>query len=157
MITTSCYSSCNLNDGNFHYCSISGDRGKRVGYVGKCYRALAPKLSFWEIWHSNIGKIPVLDNDRFYVREYYKQVLSKLDPKEVYKELDDQTTILLCYEPHNEFCHRHIVSAWMELATGKIVPEIMQQENSNLINVSKPIWVKEYLEDIIKSCKMPKR
>ena len=153
MIATSCYSSCNPKDSNFNYYSISGDRGKGVGYTGKYYRILAPKRSFWEIWHSNIGKIPTLSNDQFYIREYYKQVLLKLDPNEIYEKLDSPTTILLCYEPHNKFCHRHIVSAWIELMTDKLVPEIMQQRRNDLKNVSKPIWIKEYLENIIKSCK----
>ena len=37
--------------------SISGNRGKDANYQGKCYPELAPKLSFWKIWHDNIGKI----------------------------------------------------------------------------------------------------
>jgi len=28
--------------------AISDNRGKSVGYVGKCYPMLAPKLSFWK-------------------------------------------------------------------------------------------------------------
>ena len=36
--------------------SILGNRGKDAGYTGKCYPKLAPKYSFWEIWHYNIGK-----------------------------------------------------------------------------------------------------
>lgn len=38
--------------------SISGDRGKSVGFEGKTMSQLAPKLSFWKVWHNNIGKIP---------------------------------------------------------------------------------------------------
>lgn len=37
--------------------SISGNRGKDANYQGKCYPELAPKLSFWKVWHNNIGKI----------------------------------------------------------------------------------------------------
>ena len=37
--------------------SISGNRGKDANYQGKCYPELAPKLSFWKVWHDNIGKI----------------------------------------------------------------------------------------------------
>lgn len=37
--------------------SISGDRGKNVEYQGLCFPPLAPKLSFWKVWHNNIGKI----------------------------------------------------------------------------------------------------
>ena len=67
--------------------SISGNRGKDVNYQGKCYPELAPKLSFWKVWHNNIGKT--------YVQEYWNQVLSKLDPEKVFRDLD--YSVLLCY------------------------------------------------------------
>ena len=52
--------------GETKYCtiSISGDKGKSVNYNGNCFPALAPKLSFWTIWHENIGKINEQDNNR---------------------------------------------------------------------------------------------
>lgn len=106
---------------NYDTYTISGNRGKDANYEGKCYPKLAPKLSFWEIWHDNIGTIPEEENNKYYIREYYKQVLSKLDPNQVYKELDN--SILLCYEKNEEFCHRHIVSAWFEILLGTEVPE----------------------------------
>ena len=34
--------------------SISGNRGIDAKYRGRCYPQLAPKLSFWKIWHNNI-------------------------------------------------------------------------------------------------------
>ena len=37
--------------------SISGDRGQKVNYKGEYYSKLAPKKSFWQVWHDNIGKI----------------------------------------------------------------------------------------------------
>lgn len=43
--------------GNYEECkignliSISGDRGKSVGFTGKSIPQLAPKRKFWEIWH----------------------------------------------------------------------------------------------------------
>src|SRR5574344_1918831 len=80
--------------------AISGNRGKDADYTGYCYPKLAPKLSFWKIWHNNIGKISKAENDKYYVNEYWEQVLSKLDPEEVYMELDN--SILLCYESNTE-------------------------------------------------------
>ena len=59
--------------GNYGECkignliSISGDRGKSVGFTGKSIPQLAPKRKFWEIWHNNIGKIPEEQNNRYYV------------------------------------------------------------------------------------------
>lgn len=128
--------------------SISGDRGKGVNYRGKCYPALAPKLSFFKIWHSNIGIIKEEENNKFYIEEYYKQVLSQLDPEEVYKKLDN--SILLCYEPSDKFCHRFIVAAWFELFLDIYVPEV-KIVNNKLEIVERPEYIKDCLEEIIKN------
>lgn len=144
MISTSSYKNYNYK---YNAVSISGNRGKDAGYSGNCYPALAPKLSFWKIWHDNIGKISEEENNKYYIEEYYKQVLSKMDPEEVYNELID--SVLLCYENNMEFCHRHIVAAWFELYLGIIVPEI--KTNGNKISrVERPKYIKEYLYNIIK-------
>ena len=87
MICTSSYEECQSNK-NFTY-SISGNRGKDVNYKGNCYPKLAPKLSFWKVWHENIGKMSEEENNKYYINEYYKQVLAKLDPKDVYEELEN--------------------------------------------------------------------
>lgn len=75
------------------------------------FSLLAPKLSFWKVWHKNqnFGMISEEENNKYYVEHYYEQVLLKLDPEEIYRELDN--SILLCYEENTEFCHRHIVAA----------------------------------------------
>lgn len=83
MISTSSYK--NFETGMYRCCSISGDRGKTAGYEGYSYSALAPKHEFWQVWHDNIGKISEEENTRYYIEEYYKQVLSKLDPEKVYR------------------------------------------------------------------------
>lgn len=125
--------------------SISGDRGKLADYKGECYSKLAPKKSFWQVWHDNIGKISEEENNKYYIEEYYKEVLSKLDPESVYDELLGST--LLCYEKNDEFCHRHIVAAWFELLLGVHVPEI----NYIREEVSRPEYIKDYLEETIKN------
>lgn len=145
MIYTASHS--NVADGIYRTYAISGNRGKDANYEGKCYPKLAPKLSFWKIWHENIGIISEEENNRYYIQEYWEQVLSKLDPEQVYKELDD--SILLCYEPNTEFCHRHIVAAWFELLLGKEVPEIMSVVDKQ--PTSRPAYIKKYLEEIIKN------
>ncbi len=125
--------------------SISGDRGKKVNYEKRCYSKLAPKKSFWEIWHNNIGKISEEENNKYYVEEYFKEVLSKLDPESVYNELNH--SILLCYEKNTDFCHRHIVAAWFELFLDITIPEI----NKQLEVMDRPEYIKENLEKIIKN------
>ena len=111
MISTSSYN--NWKSDKYITYSISGNRGKSLNYHGRYYQKLAPKLSFWKTWHDNIGKISEEENNRYYVQEYWNQVLSKLDPEEVYNDLD--YSVLLCYESNMDFCHRHIVAAWFEI------------------------------------------
>ena len=60
IILTGNYENCKI--GNI--ISISGDKGKSVGYTGKALTSLAPKLSFWKTWHDNIGKISEYENNK---------------------------------------------------------------------------------------------
>ncbi len=145
MICTSSHGRCIRT--KYKTYAISGNRGKDANYYGECYPKLAPKLSFWKVWHDNIGRISEDENNRYYVREYYKQVLSKLDPEMVYRELDN--SILLCYEPITKFCHRHIVAAWLELYLDVDVPEV-NVSNNEIEVVERPDYIKEYLVDAIK-------
>ena len=130
--------------------SISGNRGKSANYQGKYYSKLAPKLSFWKVWHDNIGKVSEEENNKYYVEEYYKQVLSKLDPLDVYRELNH--SILLCYESNTEFCHRHIVATWFEILLGQEVKEV-KLKDYKIEPVDRPEYIKEYLEDVMKKNK----
>lgn len=145
MIDTSSYN--NWQSTNFKTCSISGDYGKSANYQGKNYPELAPKLSFWQVWHDNIGKISEEKNNRYYIQEYWNQVLSKLDPKDVYRELNDH--VLLCYEPNDEFCHRHIVAAWFEILLGVKVEE-KKAQGCEVESLERPEYIKKYLEDAMR-------
>ena len=155
-VATSCYQKWN---NAFQCVSISGDRGKKVNFEGKFYKDLAPKKAFWEVWENNIGKISEEENNKFYIREYYRQVLSKLDPYEVYSDLDGKA--MLCYENADQFCHRHIVAAWLELLLGVEVPEVEVKTKTTKIGdeevtylsmdrVDRPSYIKEYLEELLK-------
>lgn len=91
------------------------------GTKSREYRKLAPPKYLVDYWKK--GSITVEQ----YTEEYYRVVLSKLDPKEVLDEItrifgDDAT--LLCYEKAGEFCHRRIVADWIETGTGVKVPEL---------------------------------
>lgn len=148
MVYTSSHKSFNLE--NYNTYAISGNRGKDVGYEGKYFKPLAPKFSFWKIWHSNIGKIPEIENIQYYIEEYYKQVLANLDPEDIYNRVND--SVLLCYEDNMEFCHRHIVAAWLEIFLGVQVPEVIYIDNEMRI-VERPDYIKKILEDVIKKNK----
>lgn len=146
MISTSSYK--NWPTDMYVTYSISGDRGRGSNYNGRCYSKLAPKFSFWKKWHDNIGKVSEEENNKYYVQEYWKEVLSKLDPEKVYDDLDN--SILLCYEDENEFCHRHIVAAWFEILLGVDVSEKKIVDGS-LEEVERPLYIKDYLEDAMRS------
>lgn len=142
--------------GNYENCtigntvSISGDKGKSTNYTGKSLTKLAPKLSFWKIWHDNIGKINEKENNKFYIEEFYNQVLKNLDPEEVLIELEDRS-ILLCYENNNEFCHRHLVAFWLELFLGIKTYEVKTDEKTKkAIILDRPKHLKKELEHVIK-------
>ena len=145
MIRTGNYK--NFAGTGYYVYSISGDRGNGANYNGSVFPALAPKLSFWKIWHDNIGKISEEENNRYYVQEYWNQVLSKLDPEIVYRELD--YSILLCYETNTEFCHRHIVAAWFEILLGEKIPEA-KAKDYQIEHTDRPEYIKQYLEDAMR-------
>ena len=68
------------------------------------FKSLAPNKSIlFDIKQGKIG-------EEEYTERYYNEVLSKLNPEEVYRKLNN--SILFCYEKRGDFCHRHIVSDW---------------------------------------------
>lgn len=145
MSCTSNYKNCDTS--YYQTISISSDGGKKANYQGEYFQKLAPKLSFWTVWHKNIGVIAEEENNYYYVEQYYQHVLSKLDPEEVYEKIGQK--ILLCYEENTEFCHRHIVAAWFELLLGKATPEITF-DGCKLTEVNRPDTIKPMLEDVMK-------
>ena len=152
MIYTSSYN--NWHNDKYKSVSVSGNRGMDANYQGEYYPALAPKKEFWQMWHNNIGKISEEENNHFYIKEYYEQVLKALDPYQIYQELDNK--VLLCYEDNLEFCHRHIIAAWLELNLGISVLEVKGYYNEIEI-VSKPSYIKEELASIIAMDKRHKK
>lgn len=144
MIYTGSYKE--FNNTKFNLYSISKDEGKDAGYEGKSYLALAPLESFFRKWKNNRGIVEELENNKYYIEEFYHQILENLDPKKVYEELDG--SVLLCYEDSNEFCHRHIVAAWFEIFLGVTIYEV-KCDNDELYISSKPKYIKEYLSKLI--------
>lgn len=77
-------------------------------FNGPSYPALFPT---WEM--INCG------DEKKYEKMYREQVLSKLDPMDVWLDLGEDA-ILLCYESiakiesGETFCHRHMVARWLE-------------------------------------------
>lgn len=83
-------------------------------FIGPVYKDLAPP---WEL----IQNLKETGNEQQYVENYYKRVLNQLDPRKVYQDLKDN--IILCYESPEKFCHRHIVSYWLNNELGLQISE----------------------------------
>ena len=145
MIYTSSYK--NFNSEKYETISISGDRGAKAYYVGSYYSKLMPKKSFWEVWEKNRGIYSEEMNNKYYVLEYYRQVLKQLDPEEVYKELNN--SVLLCYEEADEFCHRHIVAEWLQLLLGLNIFEVKIQDGE-ICEVERPKYIRKYLVEAMR-------
>ncbi len=139
--------------GNYEECkvgnliSISGDKGKSAGFNGKVISELAPKKEFWKIWRSNIGIIPESENTRYYIENYYKQVLSQVDIEELLK--DEKDPILLCYEKGQQFCHRHVVAEFINIRYGLDVEDLIIDENLNIKINKRPESVRKILEEVL--------
>lgn len=139
--------------GNYDECkvgnliSISGDRGRSIGFNGKAIPQLAPKREFWNIWHNNIGKILDEENTRYYIQEYYKQVLSRINIEDLLK--DEKDPILLCFERGQQFCHRHILAEYIEITYGIKVRDIKIDEHLNIIENRRPENIRKILESIM--------
>lgn len=139
--------------GNYEECkagnliSISGDRGRKIGFIGKAMPKLAPKKGFWTTFNNNIGKIPEEENIRYYIEEYFKQVLSKVDIEELLK--DEKDPILLCYEKGQDFCHRHVLAEYIEIMYGIEVRDIKVDEKLNIEENRRPGYIRTILEDVI--------
>ena len=145
MIYTSSYKDSKTK--KYRTVSISKDKGRDAEYEGDYDLRLAPLESFFRIWKNNRGVIPEKENTEYYINEFYYQVLKKLNPEEIYKDLDN--SILLCYEDNTEFCHRHLVAAWFELFLGVEIKEV-KVINDEIEEVEKPEYIKEMLEKLIK-------
>ena len=145
MISTSSYK--NWKSDKYRVVSISGDRGMGANYKGNCYPKLAPKLGFWRTWHDNIGKITEEENMRYYIKQYYEQVLLNVNFEEIL--FHEKEPILLCYEESDKFCHRHIVAEYLEIKYGIFVPEVSITTTLEVCNKERPKEIRIILESII--------
>ena len=83
------------------------------------------------------AEIIKIEDEELYTNIYYEQVLSKLNPKQVYDELGENA-VLLCYESWDSiksgktFCHRRIVAKWLEKTIGVKVEELDDKSKNNI-------------------------
>ena len=99
-------------------------------WKGSHFPALAPSRELL-----NLSKYSNLEHSK-YIEIYREEVLSKLNPKEVYEELKDK--VLLCWENPGEFCHRRIVAEWLEDSLGVEIPEWNKKDDKQ--NIAKTLF-----------------
>lgn len=97
-------------------------------YKGLEYKKLAPKYKFFMQWKET-------HDNRYYIEHFQSEVLDNLNAHEVvldlFNKLDDKSKniifstkipldlnpkiniALICYEKPLDFCHRHLVSEWL--------------------------------------------
>jgi len=92
--------------------AVAISQGVPKWYKGKVYKKLAPSWALVKV-----------EDEKEYVRRYKYEVLDRLDPAQVLKELGEDA-VLLCWEKPGEFCHRRIVAEWLEGELGIEVPEL---------------------------------
>lgn len=135
--------------GNYEQCkrgnliSISGDKGRCIGFIGKTIPELAPKKEFWRIWKDNIGKISEEENTMFYIKHYYDEVLSQVDIMELLK--GEENPILLCYERGQTFCHRHVLAEYIEIMYRITVQDIKVDSNGRMTINERPPYIRKML------------
>jgi hypothetical protein len=68
------------------------------------------------------------DNKPFDYKEAYLNLLQErgITAQGLIDEIPDGS-VLLCYEPAGEFCHRRILAEWIEQETGMEIPETLEK------------------------------
>ena len=85
-------------------------------YDGLQYKKLAPRETFFHVWRKT-------RNNNYYIDCFNEQVLKQLNIDEVILDIknlisnipnnENKDIALVCYELPCEFCHRHLVSQWL--------------------------------------------
>ena len=154
---TSCYA--NAKGGNL--VSITGDGGNAWGFYGPAYKKLAPKLYIWEYYDKNPDNLSDEELIDWYIKEYYETRLKGQDPYDLLDTLKlkfGENIILLCHEKpgiklcKKTFCHRLLDSAWLQLTTGIIIPEVLT-DTSGAITKVETYDLKPKLKELIKGVK----
>lgn len=90
---------------------ISIARWTPKAIVLESYPDLFPSQQLLSDYKNNL-----INQEEYIIR--YNQQLEKLDPQKVYEELDG--CVIVCYEKSTDFCHRHLVSSWLQKFNFKV-------------------------------------
>lgn len=108
MIYTSYYG--NLRNIPKHMFGIAISRTTPIEHIAPTYKNLIPT-------QMDLFTYRVTNDVALYANNYRANVLSKLNPDDVVKDLyslsDGRDVVLLCYEKPPRFCHRQLVAKWL--------------------------------------------
>ena len=134
--------------GNYEKCkigniiSISKDGGEKANFNGLSLIKLKPKHDL-----EDFNKLDDSSKKDDYIRQYYVDVLSKIDPQDLLDTLLNDT-ILVDYD---DKIFRHLVAFWFELFLDIKTYEVEVNPKRETIKVvNRPDYLKEKLEKIIK-------
>lgn len=97
--------------------AVAISRGVPRRFAGRVYDPLRPP---WElVQRAKSGALTAEE----YERRYRAEILDRLDPATVRRELGDDA-VLLCWERPGAACHRRIVAHWLEERLGIRVAEL---------------------------------
>ena len=90
-------------------------------FTGCKFKKLAPHYNWWIEWHERFkDNLESRESKMWYTNKYIDTVLKHLDARETAQKLKEavgyKTVFLLCYEKPENFCHRHIISKWLNNA-----------------------------------------
>lgn len=101
--------------------AVGISRGVPAGWQGRRYLVLVPSWAMLRMSNENYDRA-------------YAELLAKLDPRQVADDLNG--TILLCFEPRPEHCHRLTVANWLRAALGAgIVVEEWESDSTISANL----------------------
>lgn len=98
-----------------HIVPISIARSTPKWFTGLECKKLAPTWEILSEWKNS--EVKGKREEERYINAFKSDVLSKLNPLDVVRELIDlaqsKDIALVCYEKRGDFCHRHIVGRWL--------------------------------------------
>ncbi len=146
--------------------SVTCDGGNAWGYYGPSYKKLAPRLVTYIPYSEKYEYLLELKKDASklkeyiqlrkqiedeYIASYYEIRLKDLNIEELFYTLESKfndTIILLCHEPIDEFCHRRLIADYIEIKTGIYIPEV-QVDTDGIVTKLNPIRYKNRLRKVI--------
>lgn len=109
--------------------------------------SLLNELSYEKEDYNNMS----IDEIREYIANYYNDVLSKLDPESLIREL--KYSALVSDERSDSLALRHIVSEWLSIYTDEKIVETSVDEEGNFVEIERPKFIRPMLEEIIRNSK----